>query len=310
MTLALNPVLERDLDVVLAAALHCSTALRNWLIKTVGREPGGHSLEKIAVSAATELGETDVLVIVALGSGEQLALMIEHKIGAVFQSTQAERYALRGDRGRELGGWHHFETILCAPSFYLDTCRSEKKWGTYLAFEEIEAWARQSADPTISFLPTVYEQATRKLMSGRVVANAEASQFWQRYREAAATILPAGTKIAGLGTVAGINTPWPRFQFAAGSPAMRLEHKPRHGVVDLNYPGVTGEQLATMLDAPLPTDVRVERTGQSWSLRINVPTIDHLKPFETQEGAFLAALAAVERLHTIERTLKSAIAAT
>jgi hypothetical protein len=51
--------------------------------------------------------------------------------------------------------------------------------------------------------------------------------------------------------------------------------------------------VSRRLPATLPIDVKSAKTGQSAALRIAVPRVDHLRPFNEQEDEVLSVFAAV-----------------
>jgi hypothetical protein len=101
----------------------------------------------------------------------------------------------------------------------------------------------------------------------------------------------------------GLASPWPRFGVAVLPDNVLLEHKPQQGRVDLTFAKFTLEALMQRLPATLPFNVKSARAGQSAALRIAVPPVDHLRPFNEQDDNVLSVFAAVERLITVGRQI-------
>ncbi len=136
MTLIIGGLVERDLDIALAAALRTSHAFRRLILKHIGAPDTEHELVGVHVSHWTPLGETDVLLVIRQTTGSRLAVMIENKIDAAFQPNQAERYKLRGRKGKD---WEYFVTVLCGPEKYIAEERKLNTWVAYLSIEDILA---------------------------------------------------------------------------------------------------------------------------------------------------------------------------
>ncbi len=125
-----SPVQEHHIDFLLeeefAASPEFLTFILNAASKNRGEswetglpapssEPNCSSIR----SVTTDQGETDVLVIYQ--STEvfgRVAILIEDKIRAGFQPNQAERYRMRGEKGKSSQLWDHFWTCLIAPERY------------------------------------------------------------------------------------------------------------------------------------------------------------------------------------------------
>jgi hypothetical protein len=306
-TFSLNGVQERDLDVLLAAHLTASEAFRALVLRHAWGEAPAHTVHSCQVSVSTDAGETDLLLVVRLDTdtGRRLALMIEDKIGASFQPEQADRYRQRGAQGVRDGAWDAYCTCLIAPAAYLARVSEQDGWNGLLALEVIAAWARSAGGPHEAFLARVCEDAVAKQAKGITEISQEATAFWQDYRAAAAKLLPE-LAIARLPAMVSRAAPWPQFGVATLPDGVLLEHKPQQGRVDLTVSAQSVERLKAATLGQVPLGVQIVRAGGSAALRLAVPRVDHLRPFAEQEAEVLDALAAVEILHVVGRSLSSA----
>lgn len=298
----LDHVLERDLDLVLMGALFASEPFRAFMLRSAIGWSKRHSLVRTRVSEMVDAGESDVLLVVDLEGANRLALMIEDKISAPFQPEQANRYWQRGEQGIQDGQWNRFTTCLCAPEGYLAEARPMEEWCAYISLESISEWARQSNDRYDAFVAAICEEAVAKRDAQVREKSLEATAFWQAYRLLASQLLPE-VDITRLPPLVSLASPWPRFGAAALPDNVFLEHKPQQGRVGLTFAKSTLEDLRRRLPATLPIDVKSAKTGQSAALRIAVPRVDHLRPFNEQEEEVLSVLAAVERLLAIGRQI-------
>lgn len=303
-SLLLDRVCERDLDVLLAAHLTASNAFRTLVMQHASGQALPHTVLSCQVSASTDAGETDLLLVVRLHTeeGRRLAFMLEDKIDAAFQPEQATRYRQRGEQGVLDGEWDTYRTCLVAPSAYIAQVPQPDEWDGYLALENVAAWAWAVGGPHEIFLARVCAEAIAKQADGTNRASPEATAFWQAYREAAAELLPE-LKITRLPPVVSRASPWPRFGVGSLPMGVLLEHKPQQGRVDLTVQDQSAERLRIATYGELPLGVLVAPAGQSAVLRLAVPRVDHLRPFAEQEAEVLAALAAVETLYAFGSSL-------
>ncbi len=150
---------EARLDLVLAEELSVDHDLARWFLADAGkwrRRPGLPNSELDRVRArinqwedghefpAEAHGETDVELVLRWRSGEELVVLIEDKVWALFQDRQAERYRARADAR---GG----VAVLVAPNSYLGNHSKEVEiFDGAVAVEEILAHMRDrppAADP-------------------------------------------------------------------------------------------------------------------------------------------------------------------
>ena len=301
-TLLLDQVAERDVDLILLSALFVSETFRAFVLKEVMGWTKTHHLIRTRVSEVGDAGETDVLLVVDLGDGDRLGLMIEDKISAIFQPAQADRYRQRGNQGIHDGQWTRFLTCLCAPESYVLAARPAKEWNAYISLEAIRDWASFSQDRFHQFLSAICEEAIAKREARMKAVSLEATAFWCAYRQLAAELLP-NVGISRLPEAVSALSPWPRFGASAIPDEIWLEHKPQQGRVDLTFHKVPLEALKEGLPATLPFDIKPTKAGGSAALRIAVPRIDHLRPFDGQQDEVLSVFAAVERLLAVGRAI-------
>jgi len=299
---SLSGVSERDLDVLFATHLTASEGFRTLVIQRTFGNASPHILDSCRVSVSTDAGETDLLVVLRLETGIRLALMLEHKIDAPFQPEQAQRYRQRGDQGIRDGAWNQYRTCLIAPQAYVAKVLDQDGWNGLLSLEEIGEWARSTRGPHEMVLAHVCSEAVAKHAKRASDVSPEATAFWQAYRVVAAKLLPELT-ITRLPVTVSRASPWPRFGADGLPQGVVLEHKPRQGRVDLTVSGGSAEQMQAATLGRLPIGIKVVRAAGSAALRLAVPRLDHLRPYDEQEEEVLAALAAVERLNTLGLSL-------
>ncbi|CAH1569416.1 MULTISPECIES: PD-(D/E)XK nuclease superfamily protein [Vibrio harveyi group] len=130
---------ERDIDLVLLEELNVSESFSNWLVTRVTGLPGHIKLVGAWHSVSDNvLGESDLVFIYESEDSSHQAILIENKVDALAQPTQAIRYQQRGKAGIEQGHWVDFITCLIAPQKYLD--KTSEIYHTQLSYEEIMAY--------------------------------------------------------------------------------------------------------------------------------------------------------------------------
>ncbi len=290
----IDGVTEREIDLLLLMALHCSPGFRAFL---VSKTAGPRDFEFLGAwrGVYDNLGECDLLVLIRDAKGRRVAIMVEDKIDASFQPSQASRYRQRGERGRALERWDRFITCLCAPKAYAEPIGKEDAWDAILTYEEIEARLAAQDDTFAPFVSGALRQAADKQRSGGFVASRQASAFWAQYRRLQREEFP-GLKMTALAEVQSENDPWPRFAAGMLPPRVKLEHKPWKGCVDLTFQDLKFEDLWSRLDGRLPANLEMCRTAPSSAVRATVPLLEATKPFEPQIEAAKEAFRSAEAI--------------
>lgn len=259
MTILLDGVRERDLDLLMAAHLTVSEAFRAFVLRRAWGQAVEHTFLSCRVSVVTDAGETDLLLLVQLGGfeggpGQRLALMLEDKIKAAFQPEQAARYRQRGEQGIRDGEWDIYRTCLVAPAAYAMAVPDGDGWHSRLTLEEVAAWAKSAGGPHEAFLAQVCSEAVSRQASATTGTSQEATAFWRTYREAASQLIP-DLAITRLSAPVSHASPWPRFG-ANGLPiGVLLEHKPQQGRVDLTVVNQSAERLRAATQGWLPLGI-------------------------------------------------------
>lgn len=113
-------VSERDIDLLLLEEFIASLDFATWF----WRQTGGGESDVVEVvnprrSVTHSLGESDLQVALRDSEGSLHCLLIENKVAANMQPTQAERYRLRGEELLQSGEYADVGTVLVAPESYL-----------------------------------------------------------------------------------------------------------------------------------------------------------------------------------------------
>lgn len=289
----LGVIIERDLDALLLLEIHVSQAFRQFL---VGKATQSHEERFLGAwrGVHTHRGESDLLMLSDVAGQGRTALLIENKINARAQPTQAARYRERGQDGVRDGHWQSYVVCLCSPARYLPD-DPNRDWDLLLTFEEVEGHLSMAAlaDPRASFLQRAIKQGITKHDAGSFRPDAIASDFWMRYQQLCREEFP-GLGMTPLRPEQSRNEPWPRFAAGVLPSNIRLEHKPRGGCVDMTFSGRQTEDIKARLASLLGTSVSIARTPPSCALRRTVSVVSPLQPFEPQRISIVQALEAAQ----------------
>jgi hypothetical protein len=291
----LQALIERDIDTLLVASLTTSEAVADCFREICGLPETALITDQFrgVVDRGTE---TDILVLGEFQDRARFAILLENKIDAGFQPKQAERCRLRGQHGQEHGWWDQFKTCLFAPRLYLEGCGEQGAWHVCIAYEDFASLLDSKADPLAKFLASVLAQAVEKHGRQCVDPSAEATQFWRQYRAFAAERYGHLT-ISGVGAVQSRSTAvWPNFAVERFPAGVRLEHKPHKGFVDLTFKNKSIEEVEAIAALGSYASFKVAKTGESVAIRLTVPPVQTLEPFDLQREGVEAAFEAVELL--------------
>jgi hypothetical protein len=286
---------ERDVDLLLASELHGQPAFATWLFSAVG--VADVAFEDAQVSVSQENGESDLVVRGRQPDSRRAMLLIENKVAASFQPEQDLRYAVRAERMRATGDYALVQTVLLAPSSYLET--AEVAFDAELSYEALVQWLDVHGDARSAFFVRVVLAGIEAQRRGYVPVPDEAvSRFWSEYHRlvasefAALRMPPPGSRPAGSSFI--------YFREALNRPIIGrradIVHKFAHGWVDLQF-AQTDPQDLECLRSRLPPNCEIARANKSASVRRTVPKLDPQRPVSDQLAEARAALSVALELH-------------
>jgi len=235
-------------------------------------------------------------LVIALSNNreEKLAVLIENKIAAPQQPSQAERYAKRGQKGIEEGSWVAFKTMIVAPNQYLQARPEAAGYDVQLSYEAIRDWfANPDSDPRASYRRRIVQAAIDQAKRGyNPQADPRMTKFFHDYWDISSVEFPElgmpepGQKPRG--------SDWIGFWPEHLKKKAYLWHKANLGRVDLEIPGAAGTvgYLHEQHGAHLGPDISIVKAGKSAALRMSVPPIDFAKDVDAQVNEVRAALKA------------------
>ncbi|QDL92864.1 hypothetical protein FDP22_14375 [Paroceanicella profunda] len=290
-------VQERDIDLLLLEQIHVSPPFLASLTSKLGL--AGAEFDTAAHSVSTELGETDVLLVVHTRSGLH-AVMIEDKIGAPMQGRQAERYHQRGAALCAAGRVTGYTTVLCAPRFYLSGVGRGEPWQHKIPLEEMCDWLGHgpAADWRRAILGAACAKLTRARSAERrdgLVPGPELLALKRSYHAYVSQHHPnllLSTQVRGERDY---------FISAPGLPkGIRFKHGLYSGWVSLICERKWRPQAEAWLARPgRREDLAVERFSGEIHLRLPVEILDPALPAEVQAATINAALDRIGQLRRV-----------
>jgi len=290
-------VCERDIDLLLLEELRATPEFGRWFGEAILGESGGICVDA-ARSVTSSEGESDLEADFRSDDGAVSRLLIENKIGANFQPAQAERYRIRGGRYVANNQCARVFTVLLAPAVYLREGVAAEGFDRFLAYEAVRDWFLEDKSLGVrgkhkaAILTSAIEKGT---IGYQMVEDEPVTRFWRQYWELAIREAPEleMRQPPGKASKSGFVTFRPAVLREA-----RIRHKLSHGNVDLEFAGMGNRlsELRARFGERLESDMSIERTNKSGVVRIRVPRLSTVDPFEDQIENARAGLRAAQRL--------------
>lgn len=307
--LPLETVTERDIDVLLIEELQVDDQFLEALLSQIGfdgsllrREGVWHSVTDPA------LGESDV-VLLLWEEGRRQAVLIENKIDAPPQPDQAKRYRQRGKQGIQDEQWDSFTTCIVAPEKYLDGVGDASLYDVSIPYEWIADFLQNTSglpEQRREFREQIIRQAIEQNRRGYTARHDErVTAFWRGYWARADEAFPELGMQEPLSKPAGSD--WINLRPATLPNGFTILHKLSVGSVDLQTPWAATdiEVISESCGRFLHSDMSVQQTTKSCSIRIDVPSLDRFKDFEGQSNEALMGMKAAYRLSFLGSALEN-----
>lgn len=285
LSLPVESVRERDIDFLLVEEFLSSPEFVSFFNSALGL-PSCDTLTKVERSINDfGIGETDVLV--EYRSGHQnIGILIENKLDALFQPQQAERYLLRAKEHEGRKTYDKTYVVLVAPAQYI---QRQTDFSLCISYEQImEYFQHSNLGARGDFKIQLLKIAAEKLRRGYVAINSEPNQaFWYSYREQLAVDAPS----VSMKPVSAVpaNSDW--IDLSVGP--HKLVHKLAKGYLDVATPAPGYRQK---IDAAFSERVEHLTFKSGDVVRIHTTPMERLKPFADQLDQFEQY---VKDLHTL-----------
>jgi hypothetical protein len=291
-----RPVRELHVDFLLEEEFCVNPSFLRKFVEKVGLKHIPGDIVRVQHSVSDGFGEADLEVVYTIeGSNEKVALLIEDKIRAVFQPRQADRYRKRGDNGKPVE-WNQYWTCLVAPKSYIQN-RPDHGFDAALELEHVKEWL--ATEPKRHrFKAEVIERAIRKAAkSGVQIVDQVVTAFRASYfgffnefiRDTSQHVWTRQPAPTWKGDT------WFEIRSDSLPRGTYINHKSPAGFVDLTFPNTNVASLAPAKQF-LEQGMKIEQTGNSAAIRLDVPKIERFDNFEEERDRVSQALAAVRTL--------------
>jgi hypothetical protein len=274
-------VRERDIDLLLLEELYSSEKFQTHFLDLLrssaeSRSPHKSLPSQIRFQAARrsiwdEYGQCDLLVKLNDKKERCWLLLIEDKIDAELQPSQADRYRERGEEYKRSGCCCEYLTALAAPRRYL--AKGDKGWDAIISYEDVRKWFDDARELRSR---RSYKLA---LLDAASAAKQPASvEFFEFYLKRVPSELK-GSKSAN------------RIKFQPPSAeSIFIIHRLIRGWVELRL------APPSILNQTLQKGMKKVKVGRHLAIRLGVTPIDLKKPFAPQQRAVEEGITAAQRL--------------
>lgn len=307
---------ERDVDLLLVEELASSRVFGNLILNTaLGARARPFILSsKTALtprhSVSSASGESDIELHAVLPEhpSRHCLVLIENKLDAPFQPSQAARYRDRAAAFVAIGSARLAATLLIAPQAYLEAVEEASEFDSRMSYEQVQDYFRARAGRASGELARrmshrfeFVNQAIIRARRGYVaVADGAATAFVGDYWRLAKAEFPH--LLMQEPRPRPRQSGWIVFESAIKAdprlPRTTLRHKTGQGIVDLEVKG-WGTHVAEVLNLVevwLLPQMRIRKAGGSLAFSIGVPSVQITSPFVSQDALVREALTAAARL--------------
>lgn len=276
--IALSDVCERDIDLLVLEEVATSHAFSAWFQAQIGLSGAGR-LSQASRSVRTSNGESDLELCYTADAGP-IVVLIENKVDAAFQDQQAPRYAERAKQYVADGRFATAMTVLLAPRKYIGIGGDMHGFDMTVAYESLREWFSGPGcctnAPRTAYKLKLLDLAIERSRTGwKAIPHQGVQNFWRAYQSLADGV---ARELAMPDTKTTIPE---RSSFIVFRPSslpsgVTLQHKVRHGHVDLTFRGM-GHSLAQIdqvIGRVRPPNSIVVRAGKSSALRLKVDPVD------------------------------------
>lgn len=266
---------ERDVDLILLEELSTDFTFCEWFIKELSLPPLTSINGAWKSISDFGLGETDILFSY-FSYEKKIFVLIENKLDANFQYEQYDRYKSRANKYLNNKKCDISYCILTAPKLY---CENQNEFDNYLTYESIADRLELIGSKRSLFKSKLLRIGSEKLRRGYQPVNSVPVQsFWHSYWHFKEKFYPQFyMKKPG---IVPHNSDWP-ILFEERLPNIVFYHKLAQGNVDANFRGYD-EETEFKIKVVLPSWIRIEKHGKTFSLRIFSGKLDRFSDFNSQ----------------------------
>ena len=285
MEFKIADVKEKEIDFLVAEEFASSPTFLSLILRAFEKYKSiNFEVTQINRSYTDGYGESDLEIFLKDEQGFILALLLENKVSAQFQSDQLLRYKQRGQSYLEKGKCDDYKIILVAPKNYGYDQGSDIDLRIY--YEDLIDWFTDNvnASKRYKFKEVLLKRALEKATHGyQLIEDEQTTKFWKEYWQLARKIAPI------------LNMPEPGKRPAASSfiyfaptdfpIGLSLVNKVRFGVIDLQIAGLAKHigSFSAEFEKHFDNEYKIVKAGKSVSIRETAPILDLQKSVSEQE---------------------------
>lgn len=285
MEFRIADVKEKEIDFLLAEEFASSPSFHKLFLKKIeGIQNDDYKVEKVYRSHTDSYGESDLEVFLTDDTEKRLALLIENKVSAQFQSNQLQRYEKRGETYLRQDKCDAYRIILVAPKEYSDDFNS-LEIDACVFYEDLENWFKEESENLnrSKFKIGLLQRALQRAKQGyQLIEDEKASKFWKDYWSLVNEMAPIlnmplpGKKPSGSSFV---------YFYPPSLPSrLSLIHKFTYGNIDLQISDAANKTgiVRQILNDIITNQCTIQRAGKSAVIRTKVPVLDLNQSIEDQ----------------------------
>lgn len=299
-----DTVLERDMDTLFMNALVCEKGFLEFFISKTDLENQNIKLINVELSKMDGDGESVITVICEIDN-KKIGLLIEDKINAMAMPEQCCRYTKRGNTGIKNGDYDSFRVFIVAPQNYYESNDEAKKYPHFVSYEECKDFFSLKEDLGNNLRVQQINQAIVKSKHvSSVVFDEGKNAFLRKYVELQRKNFPLLDCSANLNVS---SKGWGEFR--TDIPNTKIVHKHDRDLMDLQFSGALDFEsnfkiLRYEFEKLGVSNLIVSPSGNSYSVRLNVPHISFEDPFDDSTIHKLnECFAAADTLNTIAKII-------
>lgn len=305
-----SPIQEQHVDFLLEEEFASNPEFLKFFIRAAeASRPVGETAERSRFSepcdvwecdavrsVTTSAGESDVLVVYRSNDQKhpRVAILIENKIGAGFQSDQAHRYQVRGREGIPRN-WDAFWTCLVCPEKYI---KGFAGFDSRVSLEMLHPFFNRVSDQRSQFKAGVIERAFHSFDShGPRNVDPVMTKFREYYAEQAAEYFQRIPDPIEWDPPrdAWYDDSWFTFRSSIMPKGIVVIHKAKPGVVHFSCSKNAKERLDQILEG-CDHPKAIEAVKKHNRFELNVPPITEFNDPSQHRRALLSVFGSVETL--------------
>lgn len=291
---------ERDIDFLLIEEFNVNKQFLVYLLSNSLVDKINSVQNEKAIHSITDdgYGETDIYL-TFFSDKKEYILLIENKIDAPFQPDQVNRYNLRKENIKQNRPEATVHSVIIAPEKYLNAHKISNDFDIKITYEVIMKYFISENSDRSKYKANLFNNAIKQEKQRYIIKeNPIVTKFWKDYwfylKENHPEIIMKEPDIKPS------DADWLLFYLKWLPKGWEIFHKLSKGCIDIQTK-LTKEEI--MLFNIENTDIRIVKTGKSFSFRIDTPIIDKFKSFDLQIAEIVDSINKFKSFYELEKEI-------